>query len=76
MGQALNKRTSQTDDVLNYLMKGKSLTHREVEDELGVMRLASRINELKKRGHKIKSVPEKVKARNGRSTYISRYSLC
>lgn len=71
-----NSRPTQADDVLKYLQSGKSLTHREAEDELGITRLAARVNELKKkRNVDIKSEPVRVKARNGRITYIARYSL-
>ena len=71
-----NSRPSQADDVLDFLQKHGSITHRQAEDFLGCMRLASRICELKKKPNiQIKSEMVRVKARNGRVTYIARYSL-
>lgn len=70
-----NSRPTQAQDVLEFMRKNGSITRRQADYELGVMRLASRINELKRKGHDIKSEPVRVKARNGRSTYIARYSL-
>ena len=70
-----NSNPTQAQDVLDFMRKHGSITRRQADRELGVMRLASRISELKRLGHEIKSEPIKVKARNGRSTYIARYSL-
>lgn len=70
-----NSNPTQADDVLAFLQKHGSITHRQAEDYLGCMRLASRIHELRKRGKKIKSELVKVKARNGRVSHIARYSL-
>ena len=72
-----NSNPTQADDVLDFMQKHGSITHRQAEDEIGCMRLASRIHELKrKRNINIKSELVKVKARNGRVAYIARYSLC
>lgn len=70
-----NKKPTQADDVLDFMKKHGSITHRQAEDYIGCMRLASRIYELKKRGNNIISETVRVKARNGRETYISRYKL-
>ena len=72
-----NKRPSQADDVLAFMKKHGSITHRQAEDFLGCMRLASRIHELKRRKDpvNIKRDLITVKARNGRVTHIARYSL-
>lgn len=70
-----NSRPTQAEDVLAYLRAHGSITHREAEDELGVMRLASRVYELKRKGNSIKSELVQVKARNGRCAYVARYSL-
>jgi hypothetical protein len=43
--------------------------------DLGVYRLASRINDLRKAGHKIKTKKVEVVNRWGESTYIAEYSL-
>ena len=70
-----NKKPTQADDVLDFIKKHGSITHRQAEDYIGCMRLASRIYELKKRGNNIISETVRVKARNGRETYIARYKL-
>ena len=70
-----NKRPSQADDVLAFMQKHGSITHRQAEDHLGCMRCASRICELRKRNVKIKRELIPVKARNGRIAHIARYSL-
>ena len=71
-----NSRPSQADDVLSFMQEHGSITHRQAEDEIGCMRLASRICELKHtRNIQIKSELVRVKARNGRVAYIARYSL-
>lgn len=70
-----NKNPTQADDVLAFMRDHGSITHRQAEEFLGCMRLASRICELRKNGNKIKSETVKVKARNGRIAHIARYSL-
>ena len=71
-----NSNPTQADDVLAFMQEYGSITHRQAEDFLGCMRLASRICELKKKPNiRIKSEMVRVKARNGRVTYIARYSL-
>lgn len=71
-----NSNPTQADDVLAFMRKHGSITHRQAEDYLGCMRLAARISELRhKRNEKIKSEIIPVKAANGRIAHIARYSL-
>lgn len=70
-----NTNPTQAEDVLAFMQKHGSITHRQAEDFLGCMRLASRIHELRKDGKQIKSEMVKVKARNGRIAHVARYSL-
>ena len=44
-------------------------------NDLGIYRLASRINDLRKAGHKINTKKVEVVNRLGESTYIAEYSL-
>jgi hypothetical protein len=44
-------------------------------NDLGIYRLASRINDLRKAGHKIKTKKIEVVNRWGESSYIAEYSL-
>ena len=52
-----------------------SITQIEALNEIGVMRLASRISDLKKMGYPITSKVEAVKNRYDENCYIKRYSL-
>ena len=47
----------------------------EALNDLGCMRLASRISDLKKLGYPITSKVEAVKNRYGENCYIKRYSM-
>ena len=68
----MNKAT-QNERVLDYIREVGSITQLEALKELGVMRLASRISDLKRQGYNIISKPEAVMTRYGK-TYIKRYS--
>lgn len=72
----MNNKPTQAQDVLDYMKNHGSISIREAIYDLGITRLASRIYELKRKGVQIKSETETVKARNGRTTFVSRYSLC
>ena len=65
---------TQCELVLNYIEKHGSITARQAY-KLGIMRLASRISDLKKAGFDIKSDTVKVKCRDGSVSYVSRYSM-
>lgn len=68
-------KATQTDRVIAYIEEWGSITQLEALRDLGVMRLASRISDLKKQGYPIKSEIEAVKNRFGENCYIKRYSL-
>ena len=68
-------KMTQAQRVLDYLDEKGGITQLEALQELGVMRLASRISDLKKKGYPIKSDVVAVKNRYGESCYIKRYSL-
>jgi hypothetical protein len=51
------------------------ITQLEALRDLGCMRLASRISDLRRRGYIIKSERVAVKNRYGEKSYIKRYSL-
>ena len=70
-----NSKPTQAQRVLDYIQEFGSITQLEALRDLGVMRLASRVSELKKNGYKI--VGEKVSVSNrwGEKCYIKRYSL-
>lgn len=71
----MGKKATQAERVLSYMEQFGSITQFEAFMDLGVMRLASRISDLKKLGYPIESDMETVKNRFGENCYIKRYSL-
>ena len=69
------QRATQSQRVLDYIDEFGSITQIDALRDLGVMRLASRISDLKKQGVPITSDVEAVKNRFGENCYIKRYSL-
>lgn len=65
---------TQCEKILNYMNEHGSITARQAY-RLGIMRLASRISNLKAAGYKIKSETIKVKNRDGSNTYVAKYSF-
>lgn len=68
-------RATQAERILDYIEEFGSITQMEALNDLGCMRLASRISDLKKLGYPITSKVEAVKNRYGENCYIKRYSL-
>lgn len=68
-------KQTQGERIIEYMVTFGSITQFDALRDLGVMRLASRISDLKKQGYPIKSETETVKNRFGENTYIKRYSL-
>ena len=68
-------KATQAQRVLDYIEKFGSITQLEALNDLGVMRLASRISDLKKEGYPITSDVEAVKNRYDETCYIKRYRL-
>jgi hypothetical protein len=74
MGKA-NHVPTQNDRILDYIAKFGSITQLEALQDLGIMRLASRISDLKSMGYPIISEMETVKNRFGEKCSIKRYRL-
>lgn len=70
-----NKRPTQCDRVLQYMKDFGSITQIEALSNFGILRLASRISELKSNGYAIKKQMIKVKNRYGENCSVARYSL-
>lgn len=70
-----NCNMTQAQRVLAYIEENGSITQISALNELGVMRLASRISDLRKSGVPIISKTEAVNNRYGEKCYIKRYSL-
>lgn len=66
---------TQCERVLGYMRMFGSITSLEAMRDLGVMRLASRISDLKKQGYNIIRKFEKVTNRFGEVVSIARYYL-
>lgn len=67
-------KITQCEMIEDYLDEWGSITPLEAMRDLGIYRLASRISDMKKQGHKIKSEMVSVATRNGGRTHIARYS--
>jgi len=66
---------TQNEMILDYMDEFGGITPLDAMRDLGVMRLASRISDLRKMGFPIESSTVKVKNRWGKQTNVSRYSL-
>lgn len=65
----------QSDRILRHLRDHGSITSLEAMQEYGVMRLASRISDLKRSGIPIRREMVSGKNRYGESTSYARYSI-
>ena len=72
MGKIEHKPT-QNDRILDYIKRFGSITQLEALSDLGVMRLASRISDLRRIGHPIISEYEEVTNRFGEQCQVKRY---
>ena len=70
-----HSRPTQCQRIIDYIDQFGSITQFEAIRDLGIMRLASRISELKKQGYEIDSTMEGVKNRFGETCYVKRYSM-
>lgn len=70
-----NNNPTQAQRVLNYMQEHGSITQLEALNSLGVMRLASRISNLKKQGYTIESKFVSVVNRYGEECRIKSYSI-
>lgn len=68
-------RTSQCNKIISYMQTHGGITQLDAYLDIGCWRLASRINDLKKRGYAIKRETIKVQNRYGESVSVARYSL-
>ena len=68
-------KTTQCERILRHLRDYGSITQGEAYSEYGIKRLASRINDLKKKGFIITSETVTGKNRYGEDTHFSLYRL-
>ena len=67
--------STQNQRILEYMRKNGSITQVEALRDIGVMRLASRVSDLRRLGYDIASRTEYVNNRYGEKCRIKRYSL-
>ena len=65
----------QTERILKYIADFGSITQAQAFMDLGVMRLASRITDLKKAGYEIGDEYVSSKNRYGETVYYKKYYL-
>lgn len=70
-----NTRPTQCTRILQYLDDFGSITQREALADLGIMRLASRISELKRKGYTFEKTTEYGKNRYNEIIHYTRYRL-
>ncbi len=68
-------KENQCDRILRHMREYGSISSIEAFSEYGILRLASRINDLKKRGHIISSTTGTAMNRYGEVTHFSVYKL-
>lgn len=70
-----NERPTQVQRIHKYMNDFGSITQFEAMRDLGVMRLASRISEMRKDGFDIVCRMETTRNRYGEKCHVKRYSL-
>ena len=68
-------KQTQCDRIIRHLKDFGSITSREAVSEYGIMRLASRINDLRKAGYEIETETKTGKNRYGEPTHFTVYRL-
>ena len=71
----VDHKPTQNERIIDYINEFGSITQLDALKDLGVMRLASRISDLRRLGYPIISTIEPVKNRYGEKCHIKRYSL-
>ena len=74
MGKVDHKPT-QNERIIAYIKQFGSITQYEALQDLGVMRLASRISDLKRLGYPLVGEMEVIENRYGEECRIKRYKL-
>lgn len=75
MSSKVDHKPTQNKRILDYLSKRGSITQIEALSQLGIMRLASRISDLRRLGYPIESEMVVVKNRFDEECRVKRYRL-
>jgi len=70
-----NCKPTQAQRVLAYIHEYGSITQYDALKDLGVMRLASRVSELNKKGYTIVGMMVAVKNRFGETCHVKQYRM-
>ena len=73
--EKVEHKPTQNERILDYIAEFGSITQLDALTDLGVMRLASRISDLKRLGYPIVSEIETVNNRFGEKCHIKRYRM-
>ena len=73
--QRKEQTMTQCERILRYIDEHGSITAKEAMNELGIMRLASRIADLKADGWEIDTTTECSMNRYGEKTHYAKYSM-
>lgn len=73
--EKVEHKPTQNRRILDYMSEFGGITQLEALRDLGVMRLASRISDMRRLGYDIVSETVAVKNRWGENCYIKRYRL-
>lgn len=65
----------QTESILQYMKNYGGITPMDALKDIGCMRLAARIADLKREGHRIKSEKVAVRRRDGSRAFVERYMI-
>ncbi len=68
-------KMTQVERVIWYMESMGSITPKQAEDELGIMRLAAVIHTVKKLGYAVNTTMVEVRDRWGAKTKVASYSL-
>lgn len=71
----MNERQTQCQEILAAMERGREITQMDALRDFGVMRLASRISDLRSQGHPIAKRMKRVTARNGRVCSVAAYRI-
>ena len=71
----MNSNPTQNQRIIDYLHEHGTITQLEALQELGIMRLASRVSDLRKHGYDIQSQMVQVENRYGEKCRVKRYSM-
>lgn len=72
---SVQSKPTQNQRIIDYMTEFGGITQLEALRDLGCMRLASRVSDLRRRGYNITSERVAVKNRYGEKSYIKRYCL-